>query len=76
MSRPPVARPDKHEDRWEVPVEWIRSSPFEVFEFWKANKALFETLEHSPLTKYGKGCQGYLYKINAEIYNGLKRIAS
>jgi hypothetical protein len=50
-------------------VSWVNlNSPFKTINIWETTKNLFEKCINPPLTKNGTGCQGYLYKITADIF--------
>jgi hypothetical protein len=52
-----------------IKVSWINLNiPFRTLNIWKQTKYLFDKCIHSPLTKNGKGCQGYLYQITSDIF--------
>jgi hypothetical protein len=54
---------------WFVKVSWTELKvPLRTLTVWEQTKHLFLKCEHSPLNRKGKGCQGYLYDINNEIF--------
>jgi hypothetical protein len=61
---------DRYDDSgWLVNVSWTKLKvPFRTLSVWEQTKGLFSKCYNSPLTERGKGCQGYLYDINKEIF--------
>ena len=60
---------DETSEFWYVKVSWVNlNSPFKTSKIWEQTKHLFNKCKYSPLTKNGKGCQGYLYQITFDIF--------